>query len=246
MIDVLLSNTLQAAGLDDKEARVYLALVGSPSGSVSEIADKAELKRPIVYHVLNRLIKQGYVQIQPGKIQTHSACEPIKILQTVKTAAENLSLLLPMIRALQSKGRGKPRIEFFESKEAIVKVYRTYEAAKEVRYVTNMQHLMFLIPEEMKAWIERQKQPRSRPTIKNLLPATDEDKHWARILKRSNQEVRILPTGTNIEMDFAITNDALGITSFDPLFVVVIHSASIARSASQLFDLAWKQSRDVK
>jgi len=44
-------------------------------------------------------------------------------------------------------------------------------------------------------------------------------------------------------MDFTIADDILGITSFDPLFIVVIHSAGIASSAAQLFDLAWLQGK---
>ena len=42
-----------------------------------------------------------------------------------------------------------------------------------------------------------------------------------------------------MDMDFAIVDDTLGITSFDPLFIVLIRSESIAESAAKLFDLAW-------
>lgn len=43
-----------------------------------------------------------------------------------------------------------------------------------------------------------------------------------------------------MDMDFAIVDNMLGITSFDPTFIVVIYSESIAHSAATLFDLAWQ------
>ncbi len=56
----------------------------------------------------------------------------------------------------------------------------------------------------------------------------------------------MLPQGTDYQMNFGISDTILAITSFDPLFVVVIHSQQVVDAATLLFELAWKSAKVVK
>lgn len=252
-MDIDLTNVLKNIGFDEKEAKAYLALLAIGRGTATEIAEQSRLKRAIVYHVLERLKKRGYAQELPGgKIKQYSPSDPAKVLQNASAAAESLRIVMPIIQALQDKGREKPRIEFFEGKEAVISVYRTYSEAKTVRYLSSMKRLFEIIPDEVVRWSERLRAGRVKSTEKNLLSDSKEDRDWAKMVEKAglrsaegsgkaSQQARVLPKGIKMEMDFTIADEILGITSFDPLFIIVIHSAGIARSAAQLFDLAWLQ-----
>ncbi|MBM3256624.1 MAG: hypothetical protein FJZ04_04125 [Candidatus Moranbacteria bacterium] len=253
-MDIDLANVFKNIGFDEKEAKAYLALLTIGRGTVTEIAKHSGLKRAIVYHVLERLKKRGYAQeLREGKIKNFSASDPARVLQNASAAAESLRMVLPMIQALQDKGREKPRIEFFEGEEAVVSVYRMYSTAKNVRYLSSMKRLFEIIPDEVVRWSERLRSGRVKSTEKNLLNDSKEDRDWAKMVEKAglrsagkaSQQARILPKGIKMEMDFTIADDVLGITSFDPFYIVVIHSPAIARSAAQLFDLAWLQGKKV-
>ena len=51
---------LQNVGLDEKTAKVYMAVLALGTSSVKTIAEKAELKRPTVYLHLDELMQKGY------------------------------------------------------------------------------------------------------------------------------------------------------------------------------------------
>jgi sugar-specific transcriptional regulator TrmB len=242
MPDTSLLKTLQNVGFDEKEAAAYLALLELGGGTVSEIAEHAGLKRPIVYHVMDRLKEKGFAIDPPGDgVMRFEPVDPLKILQTTRTAVEDLKFMLPLMRALQDKGPNKPKLEYFEGKEAVVSVYRQFDYAKNARFLTSMSRLYQLIPEEVEAWVKRFERGMFPKLGRHLIPDTKQDRDWAKKAVAAGQEVRFLPKNMDTEMDFAIIDDMLGITSFDPLFMVLIHSERIAKSAAQLFDLAWRQ-----
>lgn len=241
-MDIDLTNVFKNIGFDEKESKAYLALLEIGRGTVTEIAAHSGLKRAIVYHVLGRLKKRGYAQeLREGKIKQFSASDPARVLQNATAAAESLRMVLPIVQALQDKGREKPRIEFFEGEEAVVSVYRMYSAAKNIRYLSSMKRLFEIIPDEVVRWSQRLRSGQVKSIEKNLLNDSKEDRDWAKMVEKAGQRARILPKGIKMEMDFTIADETLGITSFDPFYIVVIHSPGIARSTAQLFDLAWLQ-----
>lgn len=247
MIDKSLLAVFTGVGFEQKEAAVYLALTELGQATASRVADHAGLKRPIVYHVIERLKQRGYVQEVPdSKVKRFTATEPSRVLQHSQLAVEEFRFMLPIIRALQEKGVAKPRIEYFEGRDAILTVYRLFDKAKRVRFLTSMRNLSHFIPEEVESWIEREKRLPKDREVQELLVDTPEDRRWSKRALPSGRRVAILPPNIAFDMDFSISEDLLAITSFDPLFIVVIHSESIARSAATLFDLAWGMSEELK
>lgn len=247
MIDKSLLAVFTGVGFEEKEAAVYLALTELGQASAAKIATRAELKRPIVYHILERLKGRGYVQEVPGgKVKNFTSTDPSRVLQHSQLAVEEFRFMLPIVRALQDKGASKPRIEYFEGKEAILTVYRLFDKSKDVRFLTSMPRLSKFIPDEVESWIERGARFAKTRSTKQLLVDTPEDRTWAARAIQNGRRASILPKHVQFEMDFAISEDLLAITSFDPLFIVVMHSESIAKSAATLFDLAWGVSEELK
>ena len=55
-----IQDVLKSIGLDDKEARVYMALLELGTATVHPIANKAEIKRPTTYLILEQLLKKRF------------------------------------------------------------------------------------------------------------------------------------------------------------------------------------------
>ena len=246
MIDVSSQKAIKNLGFGEKESRVYMALLEIGEGAVTEIAKHAEIKRAITYHILDELVLQGYVQEVLGhKVKKFAATDPMKIFQNVKASLEDFKFMLPVIRSLQSKAGNKPRVEFYDTPKAVLGIYRLIDQIPQARFMSSVERVNEFFPQAVKGWLAGYKNGTIKLKGKHLLSDTEKDREWGREVSLHNQEVRILPESTHTEMDFSITNNMLAITSFDPLFIVVIRSESVARSAAQLFDLAWLAGKDI-
>jgi predicted transcriptional regulator len=247
MLDKTLLQSLENVGFDEKESAAYLALLELGEAKATEIADKAGLKRAIIYHVMDRLKNKGYVfePMQKG-VKCFAPADPTKIFKNAKSAVDEFKFMLPLMRAMQVKSEDKPRIEFYEGIDGVLSVYRMYNHAKQARFLTSIKRLSQLIPEEVDVWVKHAEMGLFKGGSWHLVPNTATDLSWGKKVAKAGQNVRKLPKGIDCEMDFAIIDDKLGITSFDPFFVVLIHSEGIARSAATLFDLAWKQGKPIK
>lgn len=241
MVDQTLITTLNHVGFDEKEAKVYLALLELGNATATAIAERAGLKRAVVYLVVERLKKSGYaLEIRKGAVKKFAVVDPMRVLQNVRTAADDLKFMLPLLRALQDKGRETPRIEFLEGEEAVLSVWLHLEAYPQIRYTTSMKRLYELIPGAVEAWMKRYDAGRITASAKHLVTDTPLDREWAKKMKQFNtQEVRFLAKGKMMEMDFSMVSDMLVITSFEPLYSIVVHSERIAQSAALLFDSAF-------
>ena len=68
-----LISQLVKVGLNEKESRVYLALLELGSGTAYAVAKKAGIKRPTAYIVLDELRKRGLVLKIPKSKNTISS-----------------------------------------------------------------------------------------------------------------------------------------------------------------------------
>jgi len=247
MTDQSLANALESIGFDEKESKVYLALLELGSGTATQIAEKSGLKRAIIYHVIDRLKAQGYAQDMPEEgVKKFSVTDPSRVLQNVRTAVEDFKYMIPVMRALQNKPGNMPRMEFFEGKDAVLSIYRELFQGKSMRYLSSMKHMLSALPQESEAFIDRVRKGLISDNGKHLLGDTREDREWGSKIIDAGHKVRVLPKDMSFEMDFGIVDDVLAITSFDPFFVVVIRSETVAKSSAQLFDLAWMQGKELK
>ncbi len=64
----MLTKKLEEIGLNEKEAKVYIATLELGEGSASEIAKKSEVNRATTYFILEKLIKMGLVSTSNKEI----------------------------------------------------------------------------------------------------------------------------------------------------------------------------------
>lgn len=247
-MDIELIKLFQQAGFTEKEARVYLALLELGKGDVTEIAKHAELKRSIVYVIVDELIEKGYVTKLPNlKINTYQAIDPAVIHGQIKTVSKHLFQMLPYLRSLQSKGNKKPKIHYLDSKEGFWKIYEEMSQYKTAWFISSYSRVEKHLPGSVDKWVGNHKKGAYPLKSKSLVPDTPEEIKEARKFLEAHQEVRVLPEIKNISMDFALYGNKLAITILEENpFLIIIESQDLVDSLVPIFEIAWKAGKEIK
>lgn len=247
--DAVLLNILEQSGFIEKEARVYLALLELSQGTVNEIAKISGLKRPIIYVILEGLIKRGYVNEVAGKkINTYQASDPSMISAQLQSVAKNFSSLLPILKTLGNKGKTKPKISYFETKEGVWKNYEEANYCKEAFFITSLSRIAECFPDAIDVWKRGYQKGFAKLSSRTLIPNNAKDIEMAEeFVEITNKvEIRILPELKDCNMDFALYGNKLSIASFgEEFFMAVIDSENLAKSIKPIFEIAWRSGRDV-
>ncbi len=233
---------LNKAGLSDKEARVYLALLELGPSSAYKIGPKAALKRPITYVVLESLQHKGLVSSVPqGGRKLYVAVGPGKILGELEKTKELYKRFLPNLEALynESERKEKPQVQFFEGKEAVAEVYERILQAKKVDFFCTIRDIESVFPDYpnriMKTALE------GKMKFRELLSRNEGDINYAKKMQHSeNYQHRFLPAGMNLMTDNALFDGTAAFFSYQPyIFAVQISSRGIYESLEALFITSW-------
>lgn len=246
-MDQDLLKLLENVGFTEKEAKVYLALLELVNGDVGEIAKIAGLKRPIIYIILEGLVKRGYVSQLPNtKVNKFQALDPSIILNQLRATTKNFSEMLPMLRTLHNEGRIKPRISYVEDKEGIWNIYQGFNFAKEAYFISSYVDIEKLFPKEIEKWVEYYKKGIIAVKGKHLIPNNSEEVKYGKMLEESKQSVRILKSAKKYKMDFTLCENKLAITSFEnEPFMVVVESEELVKSMKPLFEIIWMSGKEL-
>src|SRR5262245_42395848 len=115
---------LERIGLNQKEASVYMALLELGTASVNPIANKARIKRPTTYLVLDQLQQKGIVSVVPrAKKALYTAESPDKLISDLQKKEELLKRSMPSLLAMYNARKEKPQVQLFEGLEGVKLVY---------------------------------------------------------------------------------------------------------------------------
>lgn len=241
-MDKQLSSLLQQSGFTEKEANVYLALLELGEADVTEIAKRAELKRSIIYVILEGLIERGYATPLPNqRIQRFAAVDPAKIFAHLSSLTKNFKELLPVFRAISNRMDIKPKIHFFDTKEGVLSVYREINEAPEAYFYSSISRLNKFIPDEVENWVNGLTNNIYRHVGMHILENTPDDIKWGRRIKKFGQHVKLLAKGVPVEMDLSIYPSKVALTSLSGKpYIVVIESVALFNAMKTFFSLAWR------
>lgn len=120
-----LIEALQNLGLNEKEAKVYLALLKKNRCSAYWIAEESGLKKPTTYVILDELIKKGLAYKVPReKKQQFVAKSPKEVLSLAEERLSMAKDALPELLALSEGERPKPKTLFFEGMSGVRENFR--------------------------------------------------------------------------------------------------------------------------
>lgn len=234
-------------GLSEHEARIYCSTLALEEATVDKIARHADLNRTSSYPIFERLMKIGLVgQGKKNKKTVFKAVRPEKLLNLLEEKKENITAILPDLKALFDISRGRPNVSFFAGAEGLKTVLSDIlNEAKEVFILGEGESFINAIPGWTEAYIK--KRAGKHIKIKMILRATDYGVDSIKKIRESNSglnnylQVRLLPEAYRIDYSgFDIYNNKVVLYSFEKdNHAVVVESPIIARMMKTVFEILW-------
>ena len=130
----MLEKFLQDIGLSDKEAKVYLALLGVDDYSVMELSEKTGIKRTTVYPVLEKLMADKLVDEVKIENKVRYRAEPperlFTFIQEQKLKLDEKSKLMqdvvPQLRSLGRESGERPIVKYYEGRKGVLDSVKEY------------------------------------------------------------------------------------------------------------------------
>lgn len=129
---------LKDIGLSEKEAAVYVALLSFDKAQITEISEKAKIKRPTTYVIIESLQKKGLVsEININKKTFYMAESPenldIFVERQIHLLEENkkaLDIVIPQLKEIQREGGERPVVQFYDGKEGAISAHEDIYSQK--------------------------------------------------------------------------------------------------------------------
>lgn len=243
MIDKLMD-----AGLSEKEAKVYLALLELGTSTVTELARRAKVTRTNAYHLLNALLSYGLVSSNQEEAKMFfSAEKPERLLYFMKERLnrtertyEEIENLLPELRSIYHDPEQKVRVRYYEGVEGIISVYEDTLTAKSkiLGYASvEQQHAFF--PGYFPAYYDRRTAKGIK--VECFLAETSDSLRIKEMDKKHLRKSLIVPKQFSISPEINIYDDKIAILSLKEKFGVVIESKEVADAFKKMFALAYER-----
>jgi len=257
-IDQNIAERLKKAGLSEKEALTYSALLATGGAYPSKIAEITKLNRTTIYKILETLSIRGLVTELEKKNKLFYQVEHPRNIEwyaqsQITIARRNLEqahAILPTLEGLFSHVVNKPVVRFFEGQEGVLRVYEDHvniDIPYEMLSWSNTSDLMKFLTEEFRNHYIKKKE-KIGITTRAILPDTDIDlkyneevyknlpkKIW---IKHKNIPQKMFPYKSDITI---YGENKVSIINFSgpQLAGTIIEDKTIHNMMVMIFELAW-------
>lgn len=242
---MLLKDQLLKFGLEEKEAKIYLALLELSEADIQTIAKKSGVKRTTVYHVLEALKQKGFIG-SAGKSgqKMYFAQNPQKLEHDLEEKKGLLKNLMPELLSMTNKLNKKPVIKYFEGKAGLEEIFKdilnyperevlVWFPQKTAYETINSEFIdNFYTPGRLKKKIlERIIIPKNPETKRKI---EDSQKELSRIKV-------VAPEEYAVDAETLIYGgNKVGIISYEDQIGLIIESKKIHDMHKSIFELVWK------
>lgn len=232
---------LKTIGLSEKESSVYLALLELGTATVHPIANKAGIKRPTTYLILDDLKKKGLVSFVPrAKKALYTAESPEKILGDLNKKQELVKRFMPNMMALYNAKIDKPQVLLFEGKDAVRGVYDKILNGKEVAWFSTIKDILEIYPDFPKKLNEQAVLGKIK--VRELLTKSKADFDYAKSTTHGPNFIhKFAPSEGEFITDNCLYDGNVVFFSFKPtISAIQIKSEGIYKSLKSLYEFAWQ------
>ena len=235
---------LQEAGLNDKEAQVYLSLLELGETSIQRISEKSGIKRTTLYHIIDDLKNKALIGTTIKKSKKYFFAEDPRLIgKQMEERRKKFENILPELLSISNLIDNKPKIRYFEGAEGIKEVFRdTLNFPKQetlawismdaVKYFDMDWILKTYVPQRVEKKIWQRAIASDQPYIKKV--KEDDQKQLRQMKLISSKE---FPFEVEINL---YGNSNVGIMSFEEQIGIIIESKKIHTTLKSFFELHWK------
>jgi sugar-specific transcriptional regulator TrmB len=243
---------LKKAGLNSKEAKVYLALIRLGQTTIQGLALETLLPRTSLYYTIERLKNKGFVFEEiKNKKRYFLARNPSflkKVAEEKISEAEQFSYSLQKIigslKKTAKKSSSFARVKFFEGKESVWEVFEIILYSRQdslwfgfgKKFIENFDFNSFL-----EDFTKRRRQL-GRTKSYNILPTFGEIKKIAQREETDFQEFKLLDENQDFNAGICIFGNKIAIFSREKkLSATIIEGKAIADLVKAMFFMIWEK-----
>ncbi len=239
---------LKKIGLNEKEARAYIAILELGEASMSELVNKSHLKRSTLYEMVESLRERGLISLSKRKKRlVYIAENPKKLLEHLEEEKHTIEEIMPELLTITNTLLKKPKIRFYEGAIGIKEVYKDILCHP-------IEKIQAWAPENIiyeldKKFFDEYYTPRLREQKMIIeLIATDLPE-FRRHKAENTVPTRKMKLVDSQQFPFSVEitlygRDRLAILSYQDQLGLIIESEQITKTLKSIFKLQWQQLPD--
>lgn len=244
----MLEQELRKIGLSDKEAKVYLAALELGKAPVQDIAQKAGINRTTTYVMIESLIEKGLMAFFDDKHKKYYNAESPdniekifkKREQELKKEQEDVSKLVPQLKAIFNKGDIKPKIRYYEGNSGIEEIFEQMinDPTKSLRCFVNIDDIINTFKDKKDYYITKLIKNRFKLRVLYAYKKGEINKQDLPEFFKEAKNFKIKEY--SIEANFIITDKMVYILLLNnSISGVVIENKDFASSINAFFESCW-------
>ncbi len=242
----MLHEKLKNVGLNENEAKIYLAVLELGETSVSRIAAQSGIKRTTVYLSLENLMHQGLVSAtRKGRKALYYAEDPRDLERIMEVRKKEISDIIPRLLAFTNITDKKPEIRYFQGEEGIKEALMRTLSCPGREILTMFSDSSYRSDFEEAFFVKIYRPERIRRKIYSRVLMTDNEP-MRRFSNNNTEEFRdsrfLSPDTFRIGIEMVLYGESgIVITSYRERFAVIIESPAIHSSFKSIFETLWAQ-----
>jgi HTH-type transcriptional regulator, sugar sensing transcriptional regulator len=238
-----LENALLSFGLNQNQARIYLACLELGTTSAYKISKKVELPRSTCYEALERLFKENLVSVVRKKsIRYYTAESPKTLIKKSQDKIDVIEKLLPEFNALFGEAKTLPNTRLYQGKGGMEIIINEWmNEAKEILTFGSADNFFEKLGDVWPKYLK--KRLAKKIYARTIFGDTPKARERQRLGQEQLRSVRILPELNNeVAGIFVLWNDKIAMFSFKKEMVgLVIESAILAKTFKVIFEALWNR-----
>ncbi len=233
-------------GFTQKQALVYLTLLGLGRSLPSSIARHSGLKRSTVYVILEQLKNKALVSHNRSKAATYfTAVDPHLLLDDQKQRYKRLEKALPDLRSLRVQHAIKPQMEVFEGINGIIQIMEDSLTTKGEIYCWSAGEVAYECKEFREYHANYVKNKNRRGIwVRGLFQYDEVGLALKRKGAKEKREIYLIPSSRfPFDNEINIYDDKMSIISHKDKVGVIMQNEAIASAQRSIFKFAFEYAK---
>lgn len=240
----MIVDDLKNAGLNESEARVYLAALELGETNISRIAKKSGTKRTTTYLVIDALKEKGLINFYKKRNKAVFVAEdPRKLGEKMEERQHAIRRIMPELLSYANLTDKKPVIRFFEGKEGLKDLFKDilkYPNSEVLEWYS--ESYVHDFSEEFFSGYYTPRRVNNKIWVRAILPNNEIIR---KLVVRNEKELRqtklLDPEKYKIKIEINIYGgNKVSVIAFKEEIGLVIESKIIYESLKNIFELMWE------